>query len=180
MKNKEIWKDIPEYEALYQVSNLGNIKSLDLIVIDKLGRKYVKKGKLLKQRIDKYGYNYVHLHKNGNEKYKLVHRLVAEAFIPNPNNLPQVNHKNEIKTDNNIENLEFCDVKYNLNYGTRNEKVSKNKSKKIKQLDKDGNLINIWLNSLEASKKLNIHSGNIRSCCRGELKTAGGYKWERL
>lgn len=180
MKIKEIWKDIKGYEGLYQVSNLGNVKSLNIIIFDKLGRKHIKKSKILKQRMDKYGYKYVQLHKNGNTKHKLVHRLVAENFILNTNNLLQVNHKNEIKTDNNVENLEWCTNKYNLNYGNRNKKISKIKSKKIRQLDKKGNLIKIWINSLEASKKLNINSGNIRSCCRGMLKTAGGYKWERI
>lgn len=180
MKTREIWKDVVGYEGLYQVSSLGNVKSLDYLIIDTRKRKYIKKGKMLKQGIDKYGYYYVHLYKNNIFKYKLVHRLVAEAFIPNPNNLQQINHKNEIKTDNKVENLEFCNAKYNLNYGTRNKKVSKIKSKPLKQLDKNNNLIKIWDNSLVASKSLNISSGNIRSCCRGELKTAGGYKWVRL
>ena len=114
---EEIWKDIPEYEGLYQVSNLGNIKSLEK------SKGWCKiKEKTLKLRIDKDGYYRVILSKNSKPKMFLVHRLVAQAFIPNPNNLPEINHKNEIKTDNRVENLEWCTQLYNLHYGNRAKK----------------------------------------------------------
>lgn len=103
------WKDIDVYEGLYQVSDTGEIRSL-------------KTGKILKQEKSKCGYFRVTLYKNHKHTHYSVHRLVAEAFIPNPLNLPQVNHKNEDKTDNRVENLEWCDCTYNNNYGTRHER----------------------------------------------------------
>lgn len=177
LKNKEIWKDIPEYENLYQISNLGNVKSLDKTIKDTKGRKYQKKGIILKQRYDKYGYKYVKLTKKGKQKYMLVHRIVAKVFINNPENLPQINHKDENRTNNNVNNLEWCDCIYNNNYGNRNKKIQDRISKSIIQLDKNNNFIKKWKNSIEASKSLNINGGNIRSCCRNELKTAGGFIW---
>lgn len=105
---KRIWKDIPNYEGMYQVSNLGEVKSLNY--------NHTKCAKLLKISIDNYGYGTVTI----DGKRVKVHRLVAQTFIPNPYNLPQVNHKNENKTDNRVSNLEWCDAKYNCNYGTRN------------------------------------------------------------
>lgn len=170
MKNKEIWKDIEGYEGIYQISNFGDVKSLNY--------SRTKKEHTLKQQIDKYGYKRVLLYKNNKSKHYLIHRLVAQAFIPNPDNLPQINHKDENRQNNVFNNLEWCDCKYNNNYGNRNQKIQKSLSKEIKQLDKNGKLIKIWENSIIASKHLNIHSGNIRSCCRHELKTAGGYIWE--
>lgn len=109
----EIWKDIPGYEGKYQVSNTGEIRSL------KFG-----KIKILKQYTDKCGYNVLTLSENGKRKNHFVHRLVAMTFIPNPNNLPQVNHKDENKANNCVDNLEWCSRKYNMNYGTRNERAS--------------------------------------------------------
>lgn len=111
---KEIWKDIPGYEGLYKVSNLGNVKSLKRNGI---------KGIILKGEKDEFDYKRVTLcKKNKTKKYK-VHRLVAQAFIPNPNNLPQINHKDENSKNNNVENLEWCTAKYNSNYGNHNEKI---------------------------------------------------------
>ena len=120
----EIWKDIEGYEGIYQVSNLGNVKVLDRYVNSSIkNNKIVKRqGKILKQYIKK-GYLQVTLTLNNKRKYYNVHRLVANAFIPNPDKLPQVNHKNENKYDNRVENLEWCTAKYNCNYGTRNSKI---------------------------------------------------------
>ena len=105
---KEVWKDIKDYEGLYQVSNLGRIKSLSRFHYTGWGKNkgYIKKEKILKPRYDKKGYQMVVLYKNGIGKNFKVHRLVAEAFIPNPNNLPQINHKDEIKRNNIFTNLE--------------------------------------------------------------------------
>ena len=103
----EEWRAVPGYEGLYMVSNIGNVKSLI-------------KNKIIKYFINKKGYRLVSLSKNGIIKKFSVHRLVAQAFIPNPDNLPQVNHKDEDKTNNNVDNLEWCDAKYNNNYGTAN------------------------------------------------------------
>lgn len=121
---KEIWKDVKNYEGLYQVSNLGNVKVLDRIVNSaiKNNTKVKRKGRMLKQYI-KQGYPQVTLTLNNKRKYCNVHRLVAEAFIPNPNNLPQINHIDENKLNNNVDNLEWCTAKYNCNYGTRNSRI---------------------------------------------------------
>lgn len=122
---KEIWKDIPEYEGLYQASNLGNIRVLNRVVNSgiKNNNTVIRKGKLLKQRINQ-GYYEVALSKNNKKKFLKVHRLIAITFIPNLNNFPSINHKNENKLNNNVNNLEWCSVKYNCNYGTRNQRIS--------------------------------------------------------
>lgn len=124
---KEIWKDIKNYEGYYQVSNLGRIKSVDRYINQYNGYNYstrIYKGKILKFSIGTRGYLKVVLQKERKVKTYNVHRLVAEAFIPNPNNLPQVNHIDENKLNNNINNLEWCSSKYNINFGNRNIKVS--------------------------------------------------------
>lgn len=109
---EEIWKDIPEYEGLYQISNLGRVRHIN------------KYKHILYQKVDSYGYNAVILCKNGKIKYYRVHRLVGMSFIPNPNNYPFINHKDECKTNNIVDNLEWCDNKYNCNWGTRNKRIS--------------------------------------------------------
>ena len=120
----EKWRDIPEYEGIYQVSNLGNVKVLDRVVNSaiKHSDKVKRIGKTLKQ-YNKNGYMQVTLTINTKRKYYNVHRLVAQAFIDNPQNLPQVNHKDENKLNNNVNNLEWCTAKYNCNYGSRNSKI---------------------------------------------------------
>ena len=119
---EEIWKDIKEYEGLYQISNLGRVKRLKFI------NRHLnfKKERILKPYKDG-GKNYfiIALYKNGKREYKQIHRLVAEAFIPNTNNFPLVNHKDENKTNNYVNNLEWCTCKYNTNYGTSRLKMSK-------------------------------------------------------
>lgn len=123
--NKEIWKDIKGYEELYQVSNLGNVRSLDRYVKQLNNNTIIEriyKGKILKNNIASNGYSRVVL-QNRKPKTFLVHRLVAEAFIPNPNNYLYINHKDEDKTNNHASNLEWCTQSYNINYGKRNELV---------------------------------------------------------
>lgn len=120
---REEWKDIVGYENLYQVSNLGNVKSLDKVIMRKHGERLTVRGRVLKPMITK-GYCYVRLTDCGNWKNERIHRLVAQAFIPNPNNLPEVNHKDENKLNNRADNLEWCTHNYNLNYGQRAKKFS--------------------------------------------------------
>ena len=112
----EEWRPVVGYEGLYEVSNTGQVRSLD--------RFYYRlhKGKVLSPAKDRYGYLTVTLNCNGKSKTIKIHRLVAQAFIENPDNLPQVNHKDEDKTNNNVDNLEWCTAKYNVNFGTRQER----------------------------------------------------------
>ena len=126
---EEIWRPIEGYEGLYEVSSYGRVRSLDRYDKYSDGRIYLHKGKVLSPAKDKNGYFVVSLYFNGKHNTIKVHRLVAQAFIPNPDNLPEVNHLDEDKTNNRVENLEFCDRKYNLNYGSRKDKERDTKIK---------------------------------------------------
>ena len=171
MEIKEIWKNIEGYEN-YQISSFGRVKSLNY--------KRTGKEKILKQRKDENGYLRVEICKKGGRKNYKVHRLVATAFLTNPNNLQQVNHKNEDKQCNCIENLEWCTQKYNINYGTHNERCAKALSKPIVQLSLNGEFIKYWKSAKQAERKLNINCSHIGRCCKGKHKSAGKYKWKYL
>lgn len=184
---KEIWRPIKGYETYYEVSNLGNVRSLNRIVTYSDGRKGLHKGKIMKIRKDKDGYLICSLCKNSKYSTITVHRLVAEAFIPNPDKLPEVNHKDENKANNFVfvnkdgsvdlgkSNLEWCTRSYNINYGTRNEKISK----PVLQLDKEKDaIISEYQSAKEAERKLNIDHSNITRCCNGKQKTYKGFKWK--
>lgn len=159
-----MWKEIKGFEGLYQVDECGNVLNL-------------KKGVFLKPFDNGNGYLKVHLLKNGKDTKKYIHRLVAEAFIPNPEGLAEVNHKDEDKTNNYVHNLEWCSRKYNLNYGRHNQKMSLTKSKAILQIDSNNNLIREFISAREAEKVLGINNSNIIQCCKGKRNTAGGYYW---
>ena len=138
-----------------------------------------KTGRVLKQQKDKGGYMQVAL---GRKKRFLVHRLVAQAFIPNPLNLPCVNHRDEDKTNNSVDNLEWCTHEYNNNYGTHNKKIGESttngkQSKTVLQLRKDGSLVRVWPSVNEIKRQLGYSIGNISQCCNGKQHTAYGYKW---
>ncbi len=160
----EIWHDIEGYEGLYQVSNKGRVKSL-----------YNGSERILKLHDDGRGYLKAHLTKENTSKHIRVHRLVANAFIPNPENKPQVNHKDENKKNNCVENLEWITHVDNCNYGTRNERVSR----KLLQYSKDGEFIKEWQSAVEVKRVLSINNSNIIQCCRGNPNhtTAGGFVW---
>ena len=162
---KEIWKDIEGFEKLYQVSNLGRIRSLFRYKI------------ILNPEKTRNGYLRVMLCKEGKRKHYLIHRLVAQAFIPNPNNLPEINHKNEIKTDNNLNNLYWCDSNHNCNYGTRNDRISSKIKIPIIQMKEDYKIIKIWNSALDVEKTIGINRCGICNCLKGKTKTAGGYIW---
>ena len=174
----EIWKDIPDYEGLYQISNLGRVKSLDRDIVYSNGTRHHINNKILQPQKSKYGYLFVTLTKDNKPHAKYIHQLIADAFIPNPNNLPCVNHKDENKLNNNIDNLEWCTIDYNNNYGTRTQRTRK----KICQYDTNYKLIKIWDGIRVASRELNIPSQQISQCCKKSQyrHTAGGYIWEYL
>ena len=159
---KEIWKDKKDYEGHYQVSNFGRVKSI------KFGKE-----RILKPVTNSSGYLLVELYKNNIKKKYSVHRLVAEAFIPNPYNLPQVNHKDENKLNNNVDNLEWCTNEYNINYGTRTERYSK----PVLQYTLDGEFVREWPSARECGRN-GFNQGSVSACCRGELKKHKGFIWK--
>lgn len=167
--SEEIWKDISNYEGHYQVSNLGNVRSIK-------NNKII----LLKpyKNTKRYGYLEVYLRLPGSKKTYKIHRLVAEAFIPNPDNLPQINHIDENKENNIVSNLEWCTAKYNLNYGSHNKKISQALKRKVFQYSKDGILLAEFNSQTEAAKLTGSKQGGISDCIRGKIKTHNGYIWK--
>lgn len=165
---KEIWKDIKGYEGYYQVSNTGLVKRLPGIKC--------KTERILCYGTQKTGYKYVNLSKDNKPYTKRVHRLVAETFIPNPYNLPQVNHKDEDKGNNNVNNLEWCNAKYNVNYGARNNKAIIARGIPVKCVETNI----IYPSAREAARQTGIYASSISRCCNGNygFKTAGGYHWK--
>lgn len=170
----EIWKTVKGYEGLYEVSNLGNVRSLD----------YHNWGVVrnLTPVMDCYSYMRVCLCKNNKQRNGLVHRMVAQAFLENPLELPQINHINENKSDNRVENLEWCDCLHNNNHGTRNERISKSKRntkcKKVIQMDLQGNFIREWVSLNEIMRVLGFNAAFVARCCHGVKPTAYGYRWQ--
>lgn len=172
---REVWVDISGYEGLYQVSNWGQVKSFPR-------NGTINEIKILKPFKSRNGYLRIKLCKDGVIKTYYVHRLVAEAFIENPNNLPEVNHINEVKTDNRSENLEYCDHKTNINHGSRNERIATSmtngkRSKAILQFDSQGSLIKEFPSSREVTRQLGYSQGEISKCCNGLRESAYGSIW---
>lgn len=189
---KEIWKDISGYEGKYQVSNFGNVKSLNY--------RMTSKEHPLTPGVDTSGYLFVALYENGKSKNYRVHRLVAEAFITDKTNFKyvneedrnkyinnldklQINHKDEERKNDCVYNLEWCTNWYNQLYGIHNERVAisqrndPNKSKRLYQLNLDNTFIKEWPSVNEVKRQTSYNAGCISACCRGERKTAYGYKW---
>lgn len=168
----EIWKDIEGFEGFYQISNAGRVKSLCQ------PKQYHKpKENILKPSISNTGYYQVTLYKNTKRKKFLVHRLVALAFIPNPNDYPHINHKDENKLNNSVENLEWCTALYNNRYGTAKVRSIETKRKPVVQLTLDGTVIAKYYSLTIASELLGFDKSHIRKCC----KTGGigyGYLWQ--
>lgn len=162
-------KDIAGFEGLYAATSCGRIWSY-------------KSNKFLRQHKNTSGYLQVCLYRNGKQKFMYVHRLVAQAYIPNPKNYEQINHKDENPENNCLQNLEWCDAKYNVNYGTRNKRAAETqinhpkKSKKIICVETG----EIFPSTKEVERKIGIHQPNIVACCKGRLKQTGGYTFRYL
>lgn len=182
---KEVWKDIVGYEGLYQASNLGRVRSLNRI----------RKGQILKGRIGNAGYIQTYISNSSGQRFnKLVHRLVASTFIPNPDNKPQVNHKNGVKTDNRVENLEWVTRSENMKHAYANglELVTRCYNHQngrwkggVKMLTLNNEVINTFKTTQEGADWLKnntrwvkARNGTICDCCNGKCKTAYGYRWE--
>lgn len=184
----EEWRDVVGYEGLYMVSNTGRIKACEKV--DQLGHirkeKYLKPGK----SGDKNSYQAlkVRLTKDGVGNFCMVHRLVAEAFIPNPDNLPEVNHKDENPFNNNVENLEWCTHAYNITYGTARARAGQKNSVKLKnrpdqskwviKLSLDNEILHFYPSTQEAARQTGLFRTAISACCRGKARTHGGFTWK--
>jgi len=161
-----IWKDVEGYENLYQVSTDGLVRTshTGLWKILSLGRK-------------RHGYYSVLLHKDGKRKNMLVHRLVAKAFISNPNNYPYINHKDENPSNNHIENLEWCTAEYNSNYGTCKERIGLTNGIPVLKYDLEGNFISEYSTMTEAERNEGIDHANICICCEGKISHCNNFIW---
>lgn len=197
MEEKEIWKDVVGYEGYYMVSNLGRVKSLERTVWNSRGYRTVKE-RILKPGKNSYDYLQVHLHQDGKDKWYTVHKLVATAFCENPKGYTEVNHKDENKQNNCMENLEWCSRSYNNTYNGRAKKAGKKAGKKLRgrklseetikkmsekrskplySINKESGLILEFPSAKEASRVLGINSSSITRCCQGKLKSCGGFYW---
>lgn len=160
-----MWKQT-QINPKYEVSDAGEVRTIST-------------GHIKAQKTDRYGYKVVCLSESKNKRrYATVHRLVATAFIDNPDNLPQVNHKDEDKTNNHVSNLEWCDAKYNSHYGTGRERCDKGRCKPIEAL-KDGVVVKRYSSTKEAAESLGVDKSTIRGVLKGRKwqHTAAGYEW---
>ena len=176
---EELWKDIKGYEGCYKISNTGKVLSLKRILHTSYhNRLHVTNERILKSHITRNGYELVSLNKDNKKDRYLVHRLVAEAFIPNPKSLPQVNHKDENKLNNHIENLEWCTAKYNGEYSRTLQKAYAAIKRKVTQYTKTNVFIKTFESATYASRQTGIKQSSITLACQGKYKTAGGYVWK--
>lgn len=189
----EIWKAVVGYEGLYEVSNIGRVQSLNRTEIFSSSKGLAvtrpRIGKIIIQK-DNKGYKRAYLSKGGKVKAFITHRLVAIAFISNPNNYPEINHINGIRDDNRVENLEWCTTSQNMRhaYDVLKRQISPNvinvfggdhpASTPILQYDLNGNFIREWPSAIEIQRELNVNSPNIIACCRGKQQTCGGFSWK--
>ncbi|AIS73901.1 HNH endonuclease [Lactobacillus phage Ldl1] len=170
-KEQEIWKTYPDYPFI-EVSNLGRVRTVDRIATDRNGKKYHIKGRILKQRCDRNGYMRVHLQVNGKQVTLLVHRAVATSFLPNPDNLPEINHKDNDPANNFVSNLEWCTREYNISYREKHGKACNRPV--IAVNPKTGEVL--WFEShSEAARQLDVYVKNISNVIKGRYNKTGGY-----
>lgn len=183
----EEWRDIKGYEGLYQVSNMGNVRSVTHTTVHRDGKVVRYEGKMLTPHNGDRGYKFVNLSKNGIVNLANVHRLVAETFLPKDDGKNVVNHKDGNKHNNTVENLEWVTYSENSKHAVRNGLLdmepfiaagSTARKKKIAQIDASGKTIKVFDSAAEAARQLGLSKGNISSCANGVRKTSGGYRWQ--
>ena len=175
---EEIWKDIPNYEGIYQASNLGQVKSLERFRKGKNGSLVTVKERILKLKLTHRGYYRVDLWKQSIGKHYKVHRLVWEAFNgPIPEGL-QVNHINEVKTDNRLSNLNLMTCKENSNWRTGIERSATTQSTAVLQFTLDNILVKEYPSTHQVERETGFAQSSICACCNGKYKTAYGFKWK--
>ena len=192
MEEKEIWKDIVGFEGMYQISNMGRVKSVERTAWSGLngGCYRTVPERILKAMKNSNGYLYVQLCKDGINKNYTVHQLVGNAFLSNPQDYKELNHRDEDKTNNCVNNLEWCSRSYNLTYNGRAKKAGeklrgrkqseehiKKRSKSILGIDKVTGLIVEFPSAKEAEREMGIAQSNITKCCKGKLNSCGGFYW---
>lgn len=185
----EVWKTVGvflgiDYTGMYEASTYGHVRSVDRTITNKLGVKQKRKGQLLTE-IPRNGYLGVVLTKDNIHHFENVHQLIMNAHCPNPNPevYTEINHIDEDKTNNRLDNLEWCTHKKNVNHGTcreraRNSLRTTSYVGQVKQMDLDGNVVKIWESANKAAKELGINNTNLYRHLRGANKTCGGYRWE--
>ncbi len=177
----EIWRPVVGYEGRYEVSNMGRVRSLDMITRSKHNSIRHARGRVLLEYVTRFGYASVMLAYNGIKKHYHVHRLVARAFPEICGKWfegCQINHKDENKLNNCAWNLEVCDCKYNINYGTGIDRCAESRSKPIAQYTKIGEFVKEWKSVKDASEGMNITYTSLTNMLKGRSRTAGGFKWQ--
>ena len=177
-ESEEIWKAVEGYNGKYEVSNFGRVRSLPRIFLDAKGRTQNFKGCILKQSQRKNGYMVVTFYESGKWHQMMIHRLVAGAFIPNPNNFPVINHKDEDKTNNRADNLEWCTSQYNNTYNNIHYRNKEKRRKVVIQMTLDDKFVAEYESTCDAARQTGFGQGNIAEACRGEMKYAYGYHWK--
>lgn len=176
---EEIWKEVKYFEDYYEVSNMGRVRSIDRYVPHVNGSERLIRGRLMKLQNSDFGYKQITLVEDKKTKTYKVHRLVAEAFIPNPHNYQCVTHKDGNVTNNNVENLMWCTYEHYLDRDKNREKAIKTVSRTVLQYTKDGKFVNEYPSMIEAERQTGIFSVQISKCCKGikHHRSAGGFIW---
>lgn len=174
----EEWRAVVGYEGLYEVSSFGRVKSLPKVWLKYDGTPLRQKERILKERPTRNGYLRVCLRKNGKSTDAYIHRLVCEAFLPNPHSFSDVNHKDENKLNNHIENLEWCSRSFNNNYGSHNEKSAISRGKPVAKYSLSGKLLKTYPSARSADRDTGIDQSLIGLVCKGVYKQAGGFIWK--